>query len=180
MTDTTDTAPATEAAEAVPTKSYELMAILSGKLKDAEIPTTLAEVKKAFAKHGAKVTKEQLWGRLKFAYEIAHERAGTYALWQFDLEPSKVRALDAELRVTDHVLRFLLTDTPKHGATIEAPVQLPPRSDRERGERDGRPSREPREDRQPVAATAEASAPAKTAGDAAIDKTLDEILGEKT
>jgi len=163
------------------------MLILSGKLKDAEVPAALAEVKKAFAKHGAAVTKEQLWGRLKFAYEIAHERSGIYALWQFDLDPAKVQALDAELRVTDHVLRFLLTDTPKHGATIEAPVQLPPRSERERGERDGRPPREGREgrdERQPAKpveprTTAAEVAPAKSAGDAAIDQTLDEILGDK-
>lgn len=172
-TETTDQA-TTDAAR---TKRYELLLILSGKVKDADVPAVVEDVKKVFSKHGAVVVDEKVWGRLKFAYELKHEKVGTYVLWHLDVATDKVRALDAELRVVEHVLRFLLIDNPKHGQVIPVPVQTP-RDERGReptGSRsDGRTAGAPRKP------TSTSEAPAAPAKETSIDQTLDEILGDKT
>lgn len=144
------------------------MLVLSGKLKDTDVPTVVTEIKQTLAKHNAVVIDEAIWGRLKFSYEIAHEKTGVYELMHIDLDPTKTQALSAELRVVDHVLRLLLIDNPKHGAVIEAPTQTPGRERTGTGTDRGEQSRAP-----------EKAATVKTPTEAGLDKTLKDILGDK-
>ena len=156
-------------------RRYELLLILSGKVKDDDVPATLEEIKKVFAKHQATVVDEKLWGRLKFAFEIKMQKAGTYVLWHLDVPADKLQALDAELRVTDNVLRFLLVDNPRHGAVIEPPFQISANRsepDKKTKAAEDKEKAEPLPEPAPAAVTKEK---AKTT----LDKTLDEILGDQ-
>ncbi|MFO0702342.1 MAG: 30S ribosomal protein S6 [Candidatus Andersenbacteria bacterium] len=164
-------------AEAPVRKRYELMVVVSGKVADPEVPAVAAEAKKVFTKHDVTVVDETVWGRLKFAYEIKHEKIGTYLLWHLDVLASRIRDLDAELRTTDHVLRFLLIEAPKHGAVIAAPTQTTGRESRDEShDKRGERSAVKPEAAAPAVLAKEAAAPSS---EATIDETLKDILGDQ-
>jgi len=117
-------------------KRYELLLILSSKLQDAEVSSATDAIKKLFEKYGASVKEENIWGRMKLAYEIKREKSGIYALWQLEVEPEKTAALQADIQVADHVIRFLFAAAPKHGKTIESPIAVAAKEEAERKELD--------------------------------------------
>ena len=49
------------------------------------------------------------WGKRKLAYAINYETEGNYVLWNFTSEPSFPAELERVLKITDGVLRFLIT-----------------------------------------------------------------------
>ncbi len=102
-------------------KNYELLLIISGKVAESDVPATIVEIKKIFTKNDAKILDEAIWGTMKLAYEIKHQRTGTYVLWHLSVEPANVGGLNGDLQVADNVLRFLLIDQPTHGKTIDPP-----------------------------------------------------------
>lgn len=102
-------------------KNYELLLIISGKVKEPDVPPIVEEIKKIFTKHAAKILDEAVWGNMRLAYEIKHQTSGTYVLWHLGIEPAQTAALSSDLQVADGILRFLLIEAPKHGKTIEPP-----------------------------------------------------------
>jgi ribosomal protein S6 len=102
-------------------KNYELLLIISGKLQETEIPAAIDEIKKVFTKYDVKIVDENIWGNMRLAYEIKHQRTGTYVLWHVSVENTNVAGLNRDLQVTDNVLRFLFVEQPTHGKTITPP-----------------------------------------------------------
>lgn len=105
-------------------QTYELLLILSGKLKGSDVKSALDVVKKVLSKHEAKIVDENIWGLMKLAYSIKRQEDGTYVLWHLNIEPDRVSALDKELLITENVLRFLLIKAPKHGKKIDSPLKV--------------------------------------------------------
>ncbi len=71
------------------TENYEAMVIFSTKLED----------------EGAAL----IWGKRKLAYAINYETEGTYVLWTFTAKPEFPAEFERVLKITDGVLRFLVT-----------------------------------------------------------------------
>ncbi|MFO0704777.1 MAG: 30S ribosomal protein S6 [Candidatus Andersenbacteria bacterium] len=149
---------------------YELLLILSDNVKDG-VPAALTELKQLFAKHGAKVEQESVWGRIKLAYPIKRQVHGTYVLWRLSVEPGKVNPLTAELEVAENVTRFLLTEQPKN----QQPITLPVFDDRKLGDKNGNkgPAKAGAVDKSKAAAGGPPGASEEP------KKSLDEILDEK-
>ena len=49
------------------------------------------------------------WGKRKLAYAINYETEGNYVLWNFTSETSFPAELERVLKITDGVIRFLIT-----------------------------------------------------------------------
>lgn len=163
-------------------KNYELLLIISGKVAESDVPATILEIKKIFTKYDAKILDEAIWGNMKLAYEIKHQRTGTYVLWHLGMEPANVGGLNRELQVADNVLRFLLVDQPKHGKTIDAPNKRVEEKEGIAGSKDKMSTESTGSSKEPAiastAATPEETAKKPTASEG-LDTKLDKILDEQ-
>lgn len=93
--------------------NYELMFILRPDLGERDTGKELDEIRNQLASEGAKITHEDLWGVRELAYRIKKEEEGYYAIFNFDLEGSKVSELEKWLNIHQPVLRYLITKTPE-------------------------------------------------------------------
>ena len=87
---------------------YELVFIVSPEVTDEEVSGTVTEVSEIVNKIGGNVTETSQWGRRKLAYPIKRFTEGNYVLAQIELEPALTKGLEANLRVSNELLRHLL------------------------------------------------------------------------
>lgn len=88
---------------------YELLYIIPGAKTEEEAKAETTKVHALVTGQGATVTQADFWGKRKLAYEIDHLRYGYYDLVAFDLESTKLSALDAALHLAETVLRYQIT-----------------------------------------------------------------------
>jgi len=86
---------------------YESIFILRSSLSDEETVAVQEKMKGALEQNGASIIKAENWGKKKLAYEVAHERRGTYTLFQFEAGGNVVSELERMYRLEDSVLKFL-------------------------------------------------------------------------
>lgn len=164
-------------------RAYELMAILLPDMADEDLTGAIDRVSGYITNVTGsikEILKDSPWGRRRLAYSIRFNsqdyRDGTYVIWHFDLEPSRMTEIERELKFDSRVIRYLVVhDDPKWGSPNDG--NQPPPGDAESGER--RPARDgerrpaPMGERRPPRAPAmqaEASA-AAGAADTPVDAT---------
>lgn len=112
-------------------RNYELLFIISPlRSSEEEIEATLTRIRQSITAAGGEVTSINQgppWGRRKFAYPIREYAEGEasrrpftegyYVLCHFRLPSTRVAEVERVLKLTDSVLRYLLT-------LVEAPGQL--------------------------------------------------------
>ena len=87
---------------------YESIFILRSSLGDEEAEAVIEKMKSVLTKHGATIVKAENWGKKKLAYEIKHDRRGTYILLQFEsAQENVVSELERLYRLEDSVIKFL-------------------------------------------------------------------------
>ena len=92
---------------------YELTLVLEGKsgpAKTKKVTEALEKVLKIF-KGVIKETKE--WGVRELAYRLGKNDTGLYLLFDLELDPKGVKALNDKLRTDPDILRFLLINKEK-------------------------------------------------------------------
>ena len=82
-------------------RNYELVVVLDGKV-------TAAKKKSITESLGLGKSKVKDWGVKELAYQIKKSTSGAYLIFQLELEPSAVKALNEKLRLNEEVIRFLL------------------------------------------------------------------------
>lgn len=89
-------------------EAYEAMVIFS--LKDGEDQVkTLTEKFKAMIEAEATLDGVDEWGKRKLAYEIDDQGEGYYVLYTFTAAPDFPAELDRVLKITDGVIRSMIT-----------------------------------------------------------------------
>ncbi|RMH31100.1 MAG: 30S ribosomal protein S6 [Nitrospirae bacterium] len=86
---------------------YESVSILRTSLTDEEVEKVIERMKELLERNGATVRKVENLGKRKLAYEIEHERKGTYICLQFEGPGTVVEELERFQRLEDAVLKFL-------------------------------------------------------------------------
>lgn len=78
---------------------------------DLEVDLTKAEdrVVKIFTANGGKVSNTDNWGKRKLAYSIKQNEHAIYVIYTVDLPGENVQKVEANLNITDEVIRFLIT-----------------------------------------------------------------------
>ena len=89
-------------------RDYELVVIISPEVAEEQINTTLEKVSRFIAEKGGSVTEVNRWGRRKLAYPIKRSMEGVYVLTRFKAEPKSTAELEANLKLSEEVLRHLL------------------------------------------------------------------------
>ncbi|MBI2453912.1 30S ribosomal protein S6 [Candidatus Peregrinibacteria bacterium] len=94
------------------TRKYELMVIFSGNLTESAFEKELEDLKKALQEASKGITNEEKWGRREFAYRLNRQKAGYYAVFDFEADPSAIAELRANVKLNPQILRHLLIILP--------------------------------------------------------------------
>ncbi|MBM7567936.1 30S ribosomal protein S6 [Paenibacillus sacheonensis] len=89
-------------------RKYEVMYIIRPEAEQ-ETVQALTEKFQAIIGNGGEVTKHDVMGKRRLAYEINKVRDGIYVLVHFNATPEVVNELDRVMKITDEVIRFLIT-----------------------------------------------------------------------
>lgn len=86
-------------------RTYELMTIFRPEMAEADVRREVERVSSALTERGAKMTKDDFWGKRRFAYEINHLTEGFYSVLQFEADPDAIVDIDRALGLSDQVVR---------------------------------------------------------------------------
>ena len=86
-------------------RDYELMTIHRPDLAENDVETKIGELEAFLAGSQAEVTKRDLWGKRRFAYEIDHLSEGYYTVVSFKADTDAVAGVDRMLSLADDVVR---------------------------------------------------------------------------
>ncbi|MEE9177939.1 MAG: 30S ribosomal protein S6 [Acidimicrobiia bacterium] len=86
-------------------RGYEIMTIHRPDLTEDDVEAKITELESYLSDSGVTVTKRDLWGKRRFAYEIAHMSEGFYSVLSVQAEPGAVDSIDRMLTLTDEVVR---------------------------------------------------------------------------
>ena len=89
-------------------RDYELIVIVSPEVPEEELPSHIDKISEFITNKGGSVTEVERWGKRKLAYPINHFREGNYVLTRFKLEPGTTAELEANIRISEKILRHLL------------------------------------------------------------------------
>lgn len=87
---------------------YELLYIIPATIADDELSSAEGAVAAILEKHGARVAESVRLGKLRFAYPIKKTRYGHYTLVHFNAEGGALAKIEADLRILNTVLRYLI------------------------------------------------------------------------
>lgn len=150
---------------------YELLYIVPATFAENEVQPVLDAVTKELTKLGAKITRNDMVGKLKLAYPIKKVRHGYFVLVDMELEASKLQDLDKAFRLHNDVLRHQVVIKDEKSKPVSKLSTV------ERIERERMPKKAERQTKERQAAAAPAKDGAKAdVNMEEIDKKLDNIV----
>lgn len=90
------------------TASYETIIVFNTKLGEESIKTLTDKFKTLIEENGTLDLINE-WGKRKLAYAIEDETEGYYVLYNYTCKPEFPAELDRILKITDGILRSLIT-----------------------------------------------------------------------
>jgi len=97
---------ATEAGEQL--YDYELVLVISPEVAEEEFETAIDNVSRFITERGGIISDTERWGKRKLAYPIRRFGEGNYVLTKFKLKPAFGKEMEANLRISEEILRHLL------------------------------------------------------------------------
>ncbi len=88
-------------------KLYESISILRPVQAETENEAVVEKIKGVLTQAGANILKLENSGKKKLAYDIKHERKGTFITVQFEGPPTVVAELERFQRMEDQVMKFM-------------------------------------------------------------------------
>ena len=90
------------------TEKYEALFIINPQLTE-EDTQALVEKFKAMVEAEGTLTEVDEWGKRRLAYEIDDLNEGYYVLMHFEAKPDFPAELDRVMKITDGIMRCLIT-----------------------------------------------------------------------
>jgi small subunit ribosomal protein S6 len=89
-------------------RKYEIMYIIRTDIEEEVVQSTIEKFQNII-NNGGEITKNNVMGKRKLAYEINKFRDGIYVLVHFNAAPAVVTELDRVLKISDEVIRYMIT-----------------------------------------------------------------------
>lgn len=89
-------------------RDYELVLIISPEVGEEKFDAIIDKVSQFITGKGGTISDVERWGKRRLAYPIRHFTEGNYVLTRFKLEPALSQELEANLQISEEVLRHLL------------------------------------------------------------------------
>ncbi len=90
-------------------RRYELMLVLRPDLPEDRVQATLDRITRSISAAEGQLVKVSPWGRRRLAYQIGPYREGSYYIVLFDAPSAAVDEIERGLRITEELLRHLVT-----------------------------------------------------------------------
>ena len=91
-------------------RNYEVVFIVHPDLDDAAFKEIVDRVQGWIKDAGGKVTKADLWGKRRFAYEIRNQKEGQYVLLYTEMEPAFCAELERNLGLQEPIMRYMVAN----------------------------------------------------------------------
>lgn len=104
-------------------RTYEALYIVSPELADDAIQTVAQEVEGLVTKNGGTIVRSEIWGKRKLAYVVKKQTEGCYVLLRFTAEPDFIARMTTSFRLSETIIRFLITHFDEHTLRLEADQQ---------------------------------------------------------
>ncbi len=92
---------------------YELLYIIPATVVETEVGGVETKISALITKYGANVELTKRLGKLHLAYQIKKQRYGYYVAVVFTAEQSAVAKIEENLRISNDILRHLITASEK-------------------------------------------------------------------
>ena len=89
-------------------RSYQSVLILKPDLDEAQIDRVLEKITEFLSKNNGSILKVEKWGKKRLAYRVKKSRFGYYLNIYHTCESLKVSALEADYKLYDLILKFLV------------------------------------------------------------------------
>ena len=89
-------------------RDYELVIIISPEVTEEKVDATVDNVSQFITEKGGTIADIERWGKKRLAYPIKHFVEGSYVLARFKSQPALGKELEANLQISEEVLRHLL------------------------------------------------------------------------
>jgi len=106
-------------------RDYEVLYIVRPDLEEDKVQDIVKRVNSLIGRSGGSTEQTSLWGKRKLAYEVKHQKEGSYVLQDFTIDPGRVPELESALKITEEVLRHLIVRKAEK-PTATAPAAPPP------------------------------------------------------
>ncbi|MFC1897455.1 30S ribosomal protein S6 [Chloroflexota bacterium] len=87
---------------------YELVLVITPEAAEEKVDATIDNVSQFITGKGGAISDVERWGKKRLAYPIEHCVEGSYVLARFKLDPALGKELEANLQISEEVLRHLL------------------------------------------------------------------------
>lgn len=91
-------------------RKYEVMYIIRPDAEQELVQSTVEKFQGIITNNGGEITKHEVLGKRRLAYEIKKFRDGIYVLVNFTAAPEVVTELDRVLKISDEVIRSLIVN----------------------------------------------------------------------
>ena len=89
-------------------QDYELVFIVSPEVADESLENTINGISQFITGRDGVIDDVERWGKRRLAYPVEHFLEGNYVLARFKLNPTRCKELEANLKISEEVLRHLL------------------------------------------------------------------------
>lgn len=90
-------------------RKYEVMYIIRPDIEQEAVQAAVDKFQ-GIISNGGEITKHEVQGKRRLAYEIKKFRDGVYVLVNFNAEPAVVTELERIMKISDEVIRYLITN----------------------------------------------------------------------
>jgi small subunit ribosomal protein S6 len=88
-------------------RTYEVIFIIDPATADDEVMRLSEGVQKIITTQGGSITKTEMMGKRKLAYEINHKKDGNYVLLEVEGSGAEIAEVERRMRVNDQILRYM-------------------------------------------------------------------------
>lgn len=89
-------------------RDYEMVFIISPQVKSEEVDAVIAKVGQFITGKGGTISGIERWGKRRLAYPIKHFVEGDYVFSRFKLKAAAANEVEANLGISEEILRHLL------------------------------------------------------------------------
>ena len=90
-------------------RKYEVMYIIRPDIEQEAVQAAVEKFQ-GIISNGGEITKHDVQGKRRLAYEIKKFRDGVFVLVNFNAEPAVVTELERLMKISDEVIRYLITN----------------------------------------------------------------------
>jgi small subunit ribosomal protein S6 len=89
-------------------QDYELVYIINPDVAEEALETQVNGISQFITSRDGVIDSVDRWGKKKLAYPLKHYLEGNYVLTKFKISPARVKEIEANLKISEDVLRHLV------------------------------------------------------------------------